>query len=65
MAARHFKYTYDNELPPKGIFAKMIKSNMEDSFPDNNAEYKIDLNNERNKLYFSRRKELKDLMKSI
>ena len=65
MAARHFKYTYDSELPPKGIFAKMIKSNMEDSFPDSNAEYKIDLNNERNKLYFSRRKELKNLMKSI
>ena len=65
MAARHFKYTYESELPPKGIFAKMIKSNMEDSFPDNNAEYKIDLNNERNKLYFSRRKELKNLMKSI
>ena len=65
MAARHFKYTYDNELPPKGIFAKMIKSNMEDNFPDNNVEFKIDLNNERNKLYFSRRKELKNLMKSI
>ena len=65
MAARHFKYTYENELPPKGIFAKMIKSNMEDNFPDNNVEFKIDLNNERNKLYFSRRKELKNLMKSI
>jgi hypothetical protein len=65
MAARHFKYTYDSELPPKGIFAKMIKSNMEDNFPDNNVEFKIDLNNERNKLYFSRRKELKNLMKSI
>ena len=65
MAARHFKYTYENELPPKGIFSKMIKSNIEDSLPDNNVEYKIDLNNERNKLYFSRRKELRNLMKSI
>ena len=65
MAARHFKYTYENELPPKGIFAKMIKSNIEDSFPVNNVECKIDSNNERNKLYFSRRKELKNLMKSI
>ena len=65
MAARHFKYTYESELPPKEIFAKMIKTNIEDSFPVNNIEYKIDLNNERNRLYFSRRKELKNLMKSI
>lgn len=65
MAARHFKYTYENELPPKGIFSKMIKSNVEDIHPDNNVEYKIDVNNERNRIYFSRRKELKNLMKSI
>ena len=38
MAARHFKYTYESELSPKEIFAKMIKSNIEDSFPVNNVE---------------------------
>jgi hypothetical protein len=43
----------------------MIKANLDDSFPDNIAQKKIDFTNERNKLYFSRRKELKNLMKSI
>jgi len=65
MAARHFKYTYNSELPPKSIFSKMIKANWDDSFPGNNTQKKIDFTNERNKLYFSRRKELKNLMKSI
>lgn len=65
MAARHFKYTYSSELPPKSILSKMIKTNLDDSYPDNNAQKKIDFTNERNKLYFSRRKELKNLMKSI
>ena len=65
MAARHFKYTYNSELPPRNIFSKMIKANLDDSFPDNNSQKKIDFTNERNKLYFSRRKELKNLMKSI
>jgi hypothetical protein len=65
MAARHFKYTYNSELPPRNIFSKMIKANLDDSFPDNNSQKKIDFTNERNKLYFSRRKELKNLMKSV
>ena len=65
MAARHFKYTYNSELPPRNILSKMIKANLDDSFPDNIAQKKIDFTNERNKLYFSRRKELKNLMKSI
>ena len=65
MAARHFKYTYNSELPPRNILSKMIKANLDDSFPDNNTQKKIDFTNERNKLYFSRRKELKNLMKSI
>ena len=65
MAARHFKYTYNSELPPNSIFSKMRKANWDDSFPGNNTQKKIDFTNERNKLYFSRRKELKNLMKSI
>lgn len=65
MAARHFKYTYNSELPPRNILSKMIKANLDDSFPDNIAQKKIDFTNERNKLYFGRRKELKNLMKSI
>ena len=43
----------------------MITANIDDSFPFNNQQKKIDFNNERNKIYFSRRKELKNLMKSI
>jgi hypothetical protein len=65
MAARHFKYTYNSELPPRNILSKMIKANLDDSLPDNNTQKTIDFTNERNKLYFSRRKELKNLMKSI
>ena len=65
MASRHFKYTYNNEIPPKTVFSKMIRANIDDSFPENNVQSKIDFNNERNKIYFSRRKELKNLMKSI
>ena len=57
MAARHFKYTYNSELPPRNILSKMIKANLDDSLPDNNTQKTIDFTNERNKLYFSRRKE--------
>ena len=57
MAARHFKYKYSPEIPPKTVLEKMLKGNIY----DNN----IDLNNERNRIYFNRRRELKSLMKAI
>ena len=59
MAARHFKYIYSPEIPPKTVLANMLKSN---NLYDNNI---LDLNNERNRLYFNRRRELKYLMKAI
>ena len=65
MAARHFKYTYNSEIPLKTILSKMLKINIDDNYLDNNEPNKIDLNIERNRIYFSRRKELKSLMKSI
>ena len=43
----------------------MIRANTDDSYKEKNIRKTIDFNNERNKLYFSRRKELKNLMKSI
>ena len=57
MAARHFKYKYSPEIPPKTVLEKMLKGNIY----DNN----IDINNERNRIYFNRRRELKSLMKAI
>ena len=58
MAARHFKYAYNAHLPPKTIFSKMILVN--DPLIKN-----LDLNAEKNRIYFSRRKQLKNLMKSV
>ena len=58
MAARHFKYAYNAHLPPKTIFSKMILVN--EPLIKN-----IDLNSEKNRIYFSRRKQLKNLMKTI
>ena len=43
----------------------MVRANTDDSYKEKNIRKTIDFNNERNKLYFSRRKELKNLMKSI
>ena len=65
MAARHFKYTYNSEIPPKTILSKMLKGNIDDNYINNNQSNKIDLNIERNRIYFNRRRELKSLMKSI
>ena len=58
MAARHFKYAYNAHIPPKTIFSKMILIN--EPLIKN-----IDLNSEKNRIYFSRRKQLKNLMKTI
>ena len=58
MAARHFKYAYNAHIPPKIIFSKMILVNE----PLKND---IDLTSEKNKIYFSRRKQLKNLMRPI
>ena len=58
MAARHFKYTYNAHLSPKEIFSRMILVNE----PLING---IDLTSEKNKIYFSRRKQIKNLMKQI
>ena len=58
MAARHFKYAYNAHIPPKTVFSKMILVNE----PLINS---IDLASEKNRIYFSRRKQLKNLMKLI
>ena len=65
MAARHFKYTYNSEIPPKTVLSRMLTANIDDSYTDNSINSRIDLNIERNRIYFSRRKELKYLMKSV
>ena len=65
MASRHFKYSYFNELPPKTLFFKMSKANTDNINPNDFNGKMINLNNERNKIYFSRRKELKDLIKKV
>ena len=65
MAARHFKYTYNSEIPPKTILSRMLTANIDDSYTDNSINSRIDLNIERNRIYFSRRKELKYLMKLV
>ena len=65
MAARHFKYTYNSEIPPKTILSKMLKTNIDDNYIDIEYPNIVDLNIERNRFYFSKRKELKNLMKSI
>ena len=65
MAARHFKYTYNSEMPPKTVLSRMVTANIDDSYIDNNERNRMDLNVQRNRIYFSRRKELKYLMKSI
>ena len=43
----------------------MIISNIDDNLPGNKELKRIDLSNERNEIYFSKRKLLKNLMKSI
>ena len=43
----------------------MLTANNDDNFFDNDIQIRTDLNIERNRIYFSRRKELKNLMKSI
>ena len=63
MAARHFKYTYNSEMPPKTVLSKMLTANIDDNYK--NLDNKIDLNIEKNRRYFNRRKELKNLMKSV
>jgi len=65
MASRHFKYSYYSELPPKTLFSKMSKANTDNNNPDDFNGKMINLNTERNKIYFSRRKELKDLIKKV
>ena len=65
MAARHFKYTYNSEIPPKVILSRMLTTNIDDYFPHNNQPFKIDLNLENIRRYFNRRKELKNLMKLV
>ena len=65
MAARHFKYTYNSEIPPKVILSRMLTTNIDHYFPHNNQPFKIDLSIENNRRYFNRRKELKNLMKSV
>ena len=65
MASRHFKYSYESEIPPKSLFFKMSKANADNISPgDFNSKY-ININDERNKIYFSRRKELKNLIKKV
>ena len=61
MAARHFKYCYKSEIPPKTILSKMLEANIDDSYNNNNKNEsnRMNLNIERNKFYFSRRKEIK------
>ena len=63
MTARHFKYTYNSEMPPKTVLSRMLTANIDDNFKI--QENKIDLNIEKNRRYFNKRKELKNLMKSI
>ena len=65
MASKHFKCIYKSEIPPKVILSKMLNANMDDNYFDNSLENRIDLNIERNRTYFSRRRELKNLMKLI
>ena len=43
----------------------MIKTNIEEIYNTNEEQDKIDIKAERNKHYFSRRKELKQMVKSI
>ena len=65
MASRHFKYSYESEIPPKSLFSKMSKANINNISPGDFNSKKINLNDERNKIYFSRRKELKNLIKKV
>ena len=65
MASRHFKYFYESEIPPKSLFSKMSKANINNISPGDFNNKKINLNDERNKIYFSRRKELKNLIKKV
>lgn len=62
MAARYFKFTY-SEMPPKTVLSKMLTANIDDNFK--NKDKKIDLNIEKIRRYFNKRKELKNLMKSL
>ena len=65
LASKHYRYFYKSEIPPKVILKKMIRTNIEDVYNTNEEPQKIDLNIERNRIYFSRRKELYNIIKSI
>jgi len=65
MASRHFKYSYESEIPPKSLFFKMSKANTDNISPGDFNGKNININDERNKIYFSRRKELKNLIKKV
>ena len=66
MAARHFKYTYNAHIPPKIILSRMLNANILENIPkDNRKHIGIDYNSEKNKIYFSRRNQLRILMKQI
>ena len=60
---KHYRYNYIPEYSPKNIFYYMTKSNLEENgyFLPNN----IEINSEIGKLYFSRRKYLITLIKTI
>ena len=62
MAARHFKYTYNSEIPPKTVLSRMLRANIDNSYFDNNESNRMNMNIERNRIYFSRRKELKNFL---
>ena len=53
MAARHFKYFYKSEIPPKTILSKMLEANIDDSYINNNENEsnRMNLNIERNKKF--------------
>ena len=65
MALRHFKYTYNAHIPPKLIISKMLQANIVEGFCQDNTKIAIDFESKKNKLYFSLRKQLKNLMKKI
>ena len=66
MAARHFKYTYNAHIPPKIILSRMLNANILENMPKNSRKnIGIDYNSEKNKIYFSRRNQLRILMKQI
>ena len=65
IASKHYRYIYKNEIPPNVLFKKMIISNIEEIYTFDELSQMIDYNFERKKIYFDRRKELYNLIKSI